>query len=422
MRPDCRVRVEQILGRKVSPAEAAEIDGRLARSRAYLQQQELLFKDLPKTEQLKRAGAHAAELRRAEAEDLVRAFDLDFRLREAGRLLLGDADFDALLKSGRLRFMDRASDLPQFRNGADDDAVAVTLDDGRVVIFRDNAGSGAMQELLLHELGVHAGLRGYLGDAAFRDLLADVSKALANGEDGALRAAMRVPADTPGEAVLEEVLAYWVQFADFKTGFWPRLIDRMRAGIYKAVPALRGRMKLTDGMLVEMARGAMWREVGLARKLVQAGKTLRHVPLEASGAGRFARGPMSREAFEAEMRKIRKDWDPADIDRAYALHVRHVQAREGAQVPPADGGLRRAAEVELEKSGGPGDGLIEESEAMEASIRERLDLEGIDPERTLVFDPETEREVPLARVLQDLDEDRKMLDRLRGCAYPGGKA
>lgn len=421
MRPDCRVRVERELGRQISKAEQAEIDRRIARSLGYLKDQELGFRDLPKAEQLQRAGQHAGALRRAETEDLVRAFDLDFQLREAGRLALGDRDFDALLKSGRVRFHDRASDLPQFRNGRDDDAVAVTLDDGRVVIFRDNAGPKSMFEILLHELGVHAGMRGYLGDKGFRDLLRDVEAALAKGDDEAMRAAMRVPPDTPPEHFLEEVLAYWVQFADFKNGFWPRAFDRMKAWLYEKIPMLRSRMKLTEGMLVEMARGALWREVGLARKMVKAGDVLRHVPLETGGAGRFGRPPMSRARFEAEMKRLRDNWDPADIDRAYALHLRHSQLASGEPIRPPDAGMRTAGEEALAARGGPGEGLVEESEAMEAAVRDRLQADGVDPERTFVFDPETEQEVPLARLLEHLDEDRKMLNRLRGCAYPGGR-
>lgn len=421
--PECRVRVEQELGRPLSKPEQAEIDARVARSRSYLMRHEDGFRDLPKTEQLQRAGAHAAELRQAEIDDVVRALDLDFRLKEAGRDVLPE-QFDALVQSGRLNFRDRASDLPQFRDGAHDDAVAVTLDDGRVVIFRDHMSPEAMPEILLHELGVHAGMRGYLGDDGFRQLLLDVEAALRAGDDSALLAAQRVPADTDSSVFLEEVLAHWVQFATPKDGFWSKTFSQMKAWIYKTMPALRGRLALDDEMLLELARGAMKREGRIAKKLVSDARgRLRVAPLTEEGGGRFGRGPMSRDRFEAEMRAIRADWDPADIDRAYRLHLEHARLKTQGSAPPVrDEGLALSARAGIEARGGPGEGLLEESDMLETSLRERLETDGIDVEAALVIDPETGREVPLRALLDDLDSDRTMLERLRGCAYPGGRA
>jgi len=434
MTPDCRVRVARALGRDLSDAEAGELDARLARSERYLRKNDPEFGGLDRKGQLARAADHASGLLQAEADGLVRSYDIGFRLREAGRDALG-ADFDALERSGRVTMMDRASDLPQYRNGVHDDALAVTLDDGRVVMFRDRMSPEAVPEILLHEVGVHAGMEGYLGRQGWLDLKQQAADMLAAGDEAALQAAARVPGDTSPAHYLEEVIAHWVQFGPARDQLVKTAMGKMRAWIYRHIPWVRGRVSLTHAMLKELAQGALRRETRQARKLVRQGDgPLASVP--ADGQGRFAKSTsrvLPFEEFSAEMRAIRDDWADDEIARAYDLHrmIMSVGSGEAGRVAPSarpqearepvpDQGLQAMAEDALEARGGAGTGLIADSDALEARLREDIEASGADPEAAQITHPDTNETVAVKQVLDELDRERSILERLRGCAYPGG--
>lgn len=435
MTPECRVRVARMLGRDLRPEEIAEVDARIGRSARYLNRNDPDWDTLKPREQWVRAGDHAGRAYRAEVEDLLRPFDMDYRLRQAGREIMGE-DFDRMMEAGRVQFMDRASDLPQYRSGIHDDAVAWTSDaDGRVVMFRDRMGPGAMEEVLLHEVGTHAGMQGYLGEKGWSDLLQRVDDGIQAREPEWLEAAARVPRDTPAEHILEEVLAYRIQFAQGADGFVSSALTKMRAWIFRHVPFVRGRVSLTHAVLRELAMGALRREAGLARKLVRRGGILKSVPVESEG--RFSKAPPASKAlpfevFAEEMRAIRKDWAPDEIQRAYQLHILYAGLTTPARAPGAavpdvqperpaarpDAGDFAAAEKELAARAQTGGDLIADSEAIEKAFREGADADGTDLDNLVLYHPETEQEVTARQLLDELDADRKAVERLRGCAYP----
>ena len=137
------------------------------------------------------------------------------------------------------------------------------------------------------------------------------------------------------------------------------------------------------------------------------------------------------------MRGIRKDWAPDEIARAYDLHKLYAGlqgpsvAPAGAAVPgqqeraPApsqslDVGLRTQGEAALEARGGAGGNLIADSDALDAALRADIEASGMDLEALELIHPETGERVPAQRLLDEIDSDRKAVDRLRNCAYPGG--
>lgn len=438
MTPECRVRVAQALGRDLRPDEIAEVDARIGRSARYLNRNDPDWETLKPREQWIRAGDHAGRAYRAEVEDLLRPFDMDYRLRQAGREVMGE-DFERMVEAGRIRFMDRASDMPQYRGGEHDNAVAWTSsDDGHVVLFRDRMEPDAMEEILLHEVGTHAGMEGYLGEKGWADLKQRVDDGLQAGEPEWLDAAALVPRDTPAEHILEEVLAYRIQSAVGPDKFVSAALTKMRAWIFRHVPFVRGRVKLTHAVLRELALGALRREAGLARKLVRRGGILRSVPVESEGS--FSKPPAASKAlpfevFAEEMRAIRKDWAPDEIQRAYQLHILYagltspargagaavpdVQPERAGQSPARpDAGDFAAAEKELAARSATGGDLIADSEAIEKAFREGADADGTDLDNLVLFHPDTEQEVTARQLLDEIDADRKAVERLRGCAYP----
>lgn len=82
---------------------------------------------------------------------------------EAQRLLGKDAV--ALEVKGDLQYAAKASDINPLWP---DDAVGVfDPDSGKVTVFTDTADVNALAGVLLHEIGVHQGLRGLIGETGF---------------------------------------------------------------------------------------------------------------------------------------------------------------------------------------------------------------------------------------------------------------
>ncbi len=92
-----------------------------------------------------------------------------------------------------------------------DDVAGVKMPDGRVYIVADNIDPSVnIQGLVLHEIGVHVGMRDMLGDKQFQALLDDIA---ASDNPRIQDARSQVPDDTPANKMAEETLAYLVQFA-----------------------------------------------------------------------------------------------------------------------------------------------------------------------------------------------------------------
>ncbi len=433
MTPECRVRVERVLGRSINPAEMAEIDARIDRSGRYLSRNDPDWKGLNTRERTLRAGAHAADLIEADAQNTVRAFDMTYRLGHAGRDVLG-SDFDSMVASGRIQFKDRASDLPQYRSGEHDDALAVTLEDGSVVLFRDRMAPEDVPEVLLHEVGVHSGMAGYLGDRGWSDLLARVQKAVDDNDPNALKHAERVPADTPPAHFLEEVLAHWVQLAPKSDKFVSSMLGKMRAWIFRHLPFVRGRLKLTNEMLRELALGSMRRAGKGARKLSRQNDGPIRSRDADTDAGRFTKTRnrvMPRAQFEAEMRLINKNWAPDQIDRAYELHKLYaetVSSPAGVAAPapiqdpaPRDQGLVQQAEQAVEVRGMGEKGIVEDADRAHAVLMDDAESGDIDLDGVEIVHPETGDRVSARVLMDEIDADQRAVNRLRDCAYPGGR-
>lgn len=433
MTPECRVRVERVLGRSINRAEMAEIDARIDRSGHYLARNDPEWKGMNARERTLKAGAHAAELIEADAQNTVRAFDLNYRLGHAARDVLGP-DFDRMVESGRIQFKDRASDLPQYRSGEHDDAIAVTLDDGSVVLFRDRMEPKDVPEVLLHEVGVHSGMAGYLGERGWSDLLGRVQKALDGKDPDAVKYAKRVPDDTPAANYLEEVLAHWVQVAPKSDKFVSSMLGKMRAWIFRHLPFVRGRIKLTNAMLRELAIGSMRRAGKGARKLSrQNDAPIRSVDAE-TDAGRFTKtrsGVMPRAQFEAEMRLINKNWAPDQIERAYELHKLYAETVSGPaggaapspiQDPaPRDQGLVQQAEQAIEVREAGEKSIVEDADRAHATLLGDAEDGALDLDSVEIVHPETGDRVSARVLLDEIDADQRAVNRLRDCAYPGGR-
>lgn len=145
-------------------------------------------------------------------------------------------------------------------NWAAADTLGLTDANGRVTLFSNNVSPDMLRGLVLHEVGVHAGLEGVLGREGKANLLNQLHEQLLAGEASVVTARSRVPADTDPAHVMEETLAYLVQHAP-KSTIAQRLIADVRAWLYKTFPKLQEWMTLTEADMVSLALGAVRQRV-----------------------------------------------------------------------------------------------------------------------------------------------------------------
>lgn len=159
----------------------------------------------------------------------------------------------AMLKSGRLRVVQSDSELPghlQHESGGVKGVVDPLTNN--VYIVADNVG-GNVTGVLMHELGVHVGLKALLGDK-YAEVIRQLRGLKAIKKDEALRAYARVPSDTDPAHVDEEALAYLVEDeAARSTGIVRKIINAIRAWMFQHGILVRN---LTPGDMVAMAAAA----------------------------------------------------------------------------------------------------------------------------------------------------------------------
>lgn len=139
------------------------------------------------------------------------------------------------------------------------DVKGVRMPDGTVYLVADNIDpSMNVQGLVLHEMGVHVGLRNMVGDVEFKRILDDV---MVSDRPLVRQARERVPEDTPPQHIAEETLAYLVEYAPHDD-FVGNLIGAIKAWLMRnfkmkfsvdeftarhlAIGALRRESKLGD--------------------------------------------------------------------------------------------------------------------------------------------------------------------------------
>jgi hypothetical protein len=109
----------------------------------------------------------------------------------------------------------------------------VKYPDGRVYIVADNVTPKEVRGLVLHEIGVHTGMRAMLGDESFGRVLADVME---SNDPRVAEARKAVPADTAPEHIAEETLAYLVQNAP-ESGIVKGIIAAIKAWLIRTFGA-----------------------------------------------------------------------------------------------------------------------------------------------------------------------------------------
>lgn len=232
---------------------------------------------------------------------------------------------DRLFSSERFRVVANEDDLPsQFRHpaggvvGVNDDATDTTWLVARWI------SREAVRGVLLHEIGVHYGLRQMLGGRA-RELFAQ-ARALADaGDPIAVAARSRVPVDTLQANVDEELLAYMVQErASIRQPFMRRVRSQIKGFLFR----LGVDVRLTPQDMTALAEGSLHR---VARVEGKPGFSLlghtRAVLRKCLGAG-LARPEVMPLAYARDDDVRRREIDPVALDavaKRFSIPPRSVE-------------------------------------------------------------------------------------------------
>lgn len=207
------------------------------------------------------------------------------QLTEAVRASFGEAT-DALLQAGRIQVVESADEVPGGPHP--EDVRAVYAPDGTTYIVASNMPPELVRGVVLHEIGVHAGMREMLGDDLWTRTLGELDRLSAEGNAAVLRARAMVPDDTPAALVREETLAYLVQ-NNPELPFVRRIIAAIKAWLYRVT---NGALKIGDDELVSLAQSALRRQ---ARGAMSAG-----------GSAMASRGRSSADQFRQLVRSSRE--------------------------------------------------------------------------------------------------------------------
>lgn len=161
---------------------------------------------------------------------------------------------DSLLQTGQVQIVGAVSDLPNGPHPAD--VKAMTAPDGQVYIVAENVSEVEARGILLHEVGVHVGMRNMVGDGVFESILTQLDEAIVRGESWAQAARSAVPADTNALHVREEQLAYLVENAP-ELGIVQQLIAAVRAWAFRTFQFARDSLTLTEADFRAMAVSAL---------------------------------------------------------------------------------------------------------------------------------------------------------------------
>lgn len=162
-------------------------------------------------------------------------------------------DADRLLDTARVVVVDRVSDLPGDSHPAD---VRGMYWKGKTYIVAGNTPTSALRGLVLHEIGIHAGMREMLGDVLFADTLAKIEAKVATDPVFKTARALAEARSNRPEHVPEETLAYLVESAP-ELNLVRRVLAQVRQWLYRVTG---GRfVDLTQADLQQMAAASLRR-------------------------------------------------------------------------------------------------------------------------------------------------------------------
>ncbi len=186
-----------------------------------------------------------------------------------------------LVASGKLTLHDTPDTLPGGRHP--ERVQGLTTPQGEVHLVANKLTPETLPKVAMHEVGVHVGMRGMVGDKVWGDL---TSQALTTKGDAFDRARKSVPANTPEHLKGEETLAYLVENAP-KLPIVRRAISAVKNWVRTTFGA---KLSITESDIHHLASKALRRESQTSTRAPREGTAFSFTPEgQASQAATTAR-------------------------------------------------------------------------------------------------------------------------------------
>jgi hypothetical protein len=204
-----------------------------------------------------------------------------------------------LVASGKLTLHDSMDTLPG--EGHPENVQGLTTPQGEVHLVANKLTPETLPKVAMHEMGVHVGMRGMVGDKVWGDL---TSQALTTKGEAFDRARQSVPANTPAHLKGEETLAYLVENAP-KLPIVKRAVSAIKNW---ARTTFGAKLSITESDIHHLASKALRRESKTSERSVREGTAFSYVGKKAKGADTSALAratKMEKEGIDSE--SIRRD-------------------------------------------------------------------------------------------------------------------
>lgn len=217
----------------------------------------------PKTRQSKPSAAPTNTIQQARAQ-LVAALNERsvVALERSGKLILHRTD---PTRTGAAGYVDPQGAIHLIPSNMDQDALSVALHEAMHLARDDRFSEGNRAHIrLAHAALKITGLKNFIGNPGFSNLVQQLHRLAAEGNKTAIEALDKARREAPGN-VEDEALAYLVQYADEKLPIVRRIIAAIRAALYR----MGVKVKLTPADVRALALSALKNQARQATNAVQ---------------------------------------------------------------------------------------------------------------------------------------------------------
>jgi hypothetical protein len=177
-------------------------------------------------------------------------------------------DASRLIEVSRVAIVQSVTDLPARADAMPHPSDVGAMYDPRTgvsYVVADNTSPSQIRGRILHEIGVHAGMKDMLGDALYLDVLGHVDAKIASGDARFIEARRR--AEAGGGNIAEETLAYLVEKAP-EIPMVRRILAAVRQWLYRTTGGRYVDLNTND--LVAMASASLRRQAFDASRTIDA--------------------------------------------------------------------------------------------------------------------------------------------------------